>query len=432
MVACLGLALPQPAPSSAGPGPCANKTREGEVLVVSNNIFAVNPNTNIAPRMSRFVTRMHDMLITEAQVGAPDVVLVQEVRKSSANKVRDLLTTTFGCTFAIPPNASALKAGFKWQKKYTHLLIQDTAVIYNTQTMSSTGGGQITNSYALQHAAEKNNKTSVNVRRAAWATLKEKNQPATSDTPVSLAVASVHLARTDNFKTKALSEMYKAKHAEKIAKTLRTKLPDTDQDGVHANATMHVIAGDFNQKKRSEVTIGSEAPAYTKLTKSPYNYTDGVLALHNTFGNPIDYLFSTGNFLAAEDDATWTNDESSSTFYSQHATRWGLIEGEDYTPPTTPGSFDVSPDTAGVLVQWDSSTDTGTGVGAYKLYRRQLPDAENPTPIYTGTDTFFLDPQAGLSDNTTYSYRVQACDQALTPNCSDHSSPIEILTDFTP
>ena len=404
--------------------------------VVSDNIWAVAPTADLATRVETFVDRMHEMF-TAAQVGAPDVVLVQEVRKSSAAKVRNELTSKFGCTYAIPPNANALKAGFKWKKKFTHLLIQDTAVIVNTDSMSIAASGQVTNGYAYKHAAVKKGKRSVNIRRAAWAKVIEKGDPSVDvKKPLKVAVASVHLARTNNFKTVALSESYKAKHVGRIANALQTTLPDPDRDGEQSNPIVHVIGGDFNQNRYSQTTPTKvESPAYSKLTNSPYKYIDGVLTLDNPSGNPIDYLFSTGNFMAASDDETHTGVETHPTFYSQHAIRWGLIEGEDKTPPTAPGNitngFNRHTDHVAVLKAWDESVDGGTGFGYFEIFRKELPGGTLESAGQALEDEF-LDPHTGLVDGTTYEYSVRACDLAPTPNCSALGDPFILEVNIQP
>ncbi len=57
---------------------------------------------------------------------------------------------------------------------------------------------------------------------------------------------------------------------------------------------------------------------------------------------------------------------------------------------------------------WDASTDTGTGVAGYNIYRDG-----NLTPIATVTGTTYSD--TGLAAETLYSYQVSAVDAAATP-----------------
>lgn len=72
------------------------------------------------------------------------------------------------------------------------------------------------------------------------------------------------------------------------------------------------------------------------LTHPPYNYKDGVIEMSINSANPIDFIFSTGNFATADyDDANATHHaETDPVFYSNHDLRWGVLEGLDTTPPT--------------------------------------------------------------------------------------------------
>lgn len=93
----------------------------------------------------------------------------------------------------------------------------------------------------------------------------------------------------------------------------------------------------------------------------------------------------------------------------------------DTTPPTVPG--DVTATTVSstqVRIRWDASTDAGTGVAGYRVFR----DGDD-TPIAEVRITNYLD--TALEPNTSYVYTVRAYDGAATPNVSA-LSPVATAT----
>lgn len=92
----------------------------------------------------------------------------------------------------------------------------------------------------------------------------------------------------------------------------------------------------------------------------------------------------------------------------------------DTTPPTVPTGLTATPiDQTRVLLQWNASTDSQSGISAYKLYR-------GATLIYTGLNLSFED--TGLSSSTSYDYQVLAVDGAASPNESSKCSIVSATT----
>ena len=109
------------APSAAA---ACKVTPEGRVLVMSNNVYeAEKGDANHSRDMKRFVTRMKEMSPSSY---APDILLVQEARKKSVRRIRDLMIEKFGCKFSIVANAS--RGAWRWIKKYWKLEGQDSRV----------------------------------------------------------------------------------------------------------------------------------------------------------------------------------------------------------------------------------------------------------------------------------------------------------------
>ncbi|MEO7386035.1 MAG: FG-GAP-like repeat-containing protein, partial [Gammaproteobacteria bacterium] len=74
-----------------------------------------------------------------------------------------------------------------------------------------------------------------------------------------------------------------------------------------------------------------------------------------------------------------------------------------------------------VKLTWTGSTDTGTGVAGYRLYRNGA-----PAPVGNSATTSYVN--AGLAPGTTYEYRVSAIDNANPVNESTKSAPVTVTT----
>jgi uncharacterized repeat protein (TIGR03806 family) len=84
----------------------------------------------------------------------------------------------------------------------------------------------------------------------------------------------------------------------------------------------------------------------------------------------------------------------------------------DTTAPSVPSNVTAVPQSSTtVLVSWAASTDAGSGVAGYRVFRDG-----GGTPIATVTTTNYTD--TGLTGGTTYSYRVSAIDNATPANVS--------------
>jgi uncharacterized repeat protein (TIGR03806 family) len=98
----------------------------------------------------------------------------------------------------------------------------------------------------------------------------------------------------------------------------------------------------------------------------------------------------------------------------------------DTTAPSVPSGVTVAAQSpTQILVSWTASTDAGTGVAGYRVYR----DA-NATAIATVTGTTYTD--NSVVANTLYSYTVRAFDAATPANESGLSAAISATTPPTP
>ncbi len=95
--------------------------------------------------------------------------------------------------------------------------------------------------------------------------------------------------------------------------------------------------------------------------------------------------------------------------------------GGDTTPPSVPtGLNSPSKTTTSVSLAWTTSTDTGTGVAGYDVYRGGTLAGSPTTTSFTVT---------GLAANTTYSFTVRARDNA--GNASAQSAALSVTTSST-
>ena len=281
---------------------------------MSNNVYEVEKrDANHSRDMNRLVKRMKEMAPSSY---APDLFLVQEARKKSVRRIRDLMTERFDCTFSIAANAS--RGAWQWIKKYWKLSGQDTAVIMNNDSVFLRSRGHISHPYSRSKAARGD---LVKVKKSAWAEVREINQPDQNRRPMTVVAASVHFPRGSDFRTERKNRRLKKKFSVRLARALERK----QAEGGRYDEVIHVIAGDFNMN-RYKGWPGNPMPPFRALTSPPWNYVDGP-TLRATRGNPnpIDFLFSTGKPLKARMDASNNRHVGSKHFYSNHDLRWSLL-----------------------------------------------------------------------------------------------------------
>ena len=98
----------------------------------------------------------------------------------------------------------------------------------------------------------------------------------------------------------------------------------------------------------------------------------------------------------------------------------------DTTPPTVPsGVTAVAQTPTQIIVSWTASTDAGTGVAGYRVYRDGSTVALSSVTTNTYTDN-------AVVANTLYSYTVRAFDAATPPNESALSNLVSATTPPAP
>jgi hypothetical protein len=100
--------------------------------------------------------------------------------------------------------------------------------------------------------------------------------------------------------------------------------------------------------------------------------------------------------------------------------------GPDATPPSVPAALTATAQSpASIQLTWQPSTDAGSGVAGYRVFRDG-----GATAVATVTTPSWLD--TGLTANTTYSYTVRAFDGAAPANESGGSAAASATTPTTP
>jgi len=148
--------------------------------------------------------------------------------------------------------------------------------------------------------------------------------------------------------------------------------------------------------------IFAQAGGYTLLVKTfQTTVTDGVLNINFTHGPADDPLIGAIEILSAGGPPP------------------------DTQPPTVPQNLTGQALTASqVTLNWSASTDNGGGtVAGYRIYR-------NGTSIATATGTTYTD--TSTAQNTTYTYRVAAFDNASPANESAQSNQVSVTTPAAP
>ena len=127
--------------------------------------------------------------------------------------------------------------------------------------------------------------------------------------------------------------------------------------------------------------------------------------------------------VRAFDAATPANESASSVAASATTNAAPPV---DTTPPTVPAGLTATAasDTR-INLAWTASTDTGTGVAGYRVFRNG-----GATAIATVTTTNYSD--TGLMAATLYSYTVRAFDAAVPANVSGPSTAASATTNAAP
>jgi serine protease AprX len=92
--------------------------------------------------------------------------------------------------------------------------------------------------------------------------------------------------------------------------------------------------------------------------------------------------------------------------------------GADTTPPAAPAGLTAAAGNAQVSLDWSNNAESD--LAGYRVYRRNADGSWPPTPLASTTTSAYTD--TGLTNGTSYTYRVTAYDNATPANESPASS----------
>lgn len=286
-----------------------------KLLVLSANLRKALPRDLIDQEMVNFARR-----VPEVVPFAPDAVLLQEVVRSSAARVAELLkdTTGFGFDVAVRPGAEPVVGT---QGRQT--VVRTTAVLLNRRTMRLAGsGGFVDTRYLVKDAAPG---VEPRIKEHAHCLAR------TASGRIELVLASIHFVTNEKFAASTMGFCYKGKWAGQVARFLRDRYPLDDVPQVC------VIAGDFNNRRclMPRERVKCEVWPFWHVLTEQNSLADAVfqrhggsnesLAAQTRNGKRIDYIFARGTTFRASHDVDYEAQPGDPDFYSDHRLLWALV-----------------------------------------------------------------------------------------------------------
>jgi exonuclease III len=292
-----------------------NRSPARKLLVLSANLRKALPRDLIDQEMVNFARR-----VPEVVPFAPDAVLLQEVVRSSAARVAELLkdTTGFGFDVAVRPGAEPVVGT---QGRQT--VVRTTAVLLNRRTMRLAGsGGFVDTRYLVKDAAPG---VEPRIKEHAHCLAR------TASGRIELVLASIHFVTNEKFAAPTMGFCYKGKWAGQVARFLRDRYPLDDLPQVC------VIAGDFNNRRclMPRERVKCEVWPFWHVLTEQNGLADAVfqrhggsnesLAAQTRNGKRIDYIFVRGTTFRASHDVDYEAQPGDPDFYSDHRLLWALV-----------------------------------------------------------------------------------------------------------
>ena len=396
VLAALGLLVAllavRPHPARAGG---LEDTPDDRVLIVTTNMQEAFGPDDV--RNHRDMKNYVDRLLTLVPYN-PDILNLQEITEKPARYVAGRLSKATGDRYI-----AALSPGNEpWVQKGQTVTKTETVVLLNLTTMKKEdSGGYLTTTYKASDAApgalrEKKKQAFISVSERSTGAL--------------YALTSAHFSLGRVMKNKSTAERYKGTWAQQI----KTKLNDK-----YGRNTLKIVTGDFNTGR----CLGATTNALCKFTPTwktmhDSGYRSAVHLL--TDDGAFDHIYTPAGIHRAELDHKYNGKTAGpNEFYSDHQLRWALLSS-DVASPSAPTNVQLSSSSpSSVRVTWDPSTDVGTGVAKYQIWRRgedvtdfNLRKTTDQTE-WTDTETF---------GNRTYDYYVVAIDSAHWTNRSSTQS----------
>ena len=173
------------------------------------------------------------------------------------------------------------------------------------------------------------------------------------------------------------------------------------------SVSIDVLANDTSAVPLDRASVEVVSPPAHGAT-GPINPTTGAITYTNDGSASTTDVFA---YRVADSSGFWSNNATVNLL---------VVQAGDTTPPSVPANLNaVAAGPTAVNLSWSPSTDAGTGVAGYRIFR-------NNVSMATTTATSYAD--TGLTPQTTYSYQVAAYDAAVPPNESARSTPAVNVT----
>ena len=326
----MGVAPLDAAPATSAPG---------QVLIVTTNLREAYGVRDIKdPReLGVYVSRLLSRLPT-----APDVLLLQEVRRSSARGVASRLSGATGFTYRVAvdpgPEPHLVRNG--------RIHKRETAIVLNTSTMTKVDrGGFIRLDIPRDEIASGLKPIS---KYAARLLVREKS------TGLQVPVVSIHLPLDREFRSKSIARARRGKMSRKAVRILKDRYTGL-------SPRLDTVAGDFNQTRYIGKTKRLQ-PFYKVFTRDN-SYRDSLVVLEK--GVSIDLIFTRGGIVDGGVDAH-TSDPSE--YYSDHRFRWMTLSA-DVEPPAAVTDLSARWEDSRIVLDWTHALDD-VAVGKYEVWRK--------------------------------------------------------------
>lgn len=370
----------------AVPAHAAVSSPASRVLVVTANLREAYGNHDASNHrdMRVFLKRL-----TARVPYAPDVLLLQEVRHSSARWVARHLGDRTGHPYRIKVDPG---------KRPTHTSgsftrFKDTAILFNKDTMSGRGDGRYFSTRPTW--SEVPNHSRPRIMQHAMTAGTERA------TGMKLSFASLHLSPPGTLKSSA-------------QRSVRDRWVNGIADSMsdHYSNTRRSVGGDFNSS-RCKYGGGQGCPLspfWASMTRDR-NYRDGLRQVMVQGG--VDFVFTKAGVYRAGLDEGYNPKAAQgdpSRFYSDHRFRW-VVLGPDTKDPSKPGQFVARGRRPDVALDWARSSDQGdSGVAGYEIWRAGKKGDFRLKDSVPASQTSFVDRSTYYT--LVYRYRIAAVDGA--------------------
>ena len=339
---------------------------------------------------------------------SPDVVLLQQVSRSSTAYLKKAFSRATGDRFVIgagPARQTRAEEGPRVRR-------DDSAILVNVSTSRVLATGKTTVTQRPKYASR-----TPMIQVIPWVKVVEKGDRGPR---VRTIAASIHYPKHSAFKNRTVSHLQKQRWSAKLSRFLNRKLPN----GRIGDGRIAVLGGDFNAQKCKLGTFDQngtcrEMGFWRTLTKLGYRDPINMVLIDKDLSSRpvIDFIFSRAFVSQASFDGRFARGEWT---YSDHGVGAGLLEDVDTTPPNRPetGKWRLTDDGHPCVWSFAANSagwDGGSGTKEWILYRKVRDEKWGVVKKldYKGTgDTRFVDSEFTPVPGDKPQYGVASADRA--------------------